>query len=54
MMAENKDAISRINDINRKISYHENEKAKHQRTIEKLRNEKSILMRGEWSKNGRD
>ena len=51
-MTENKsDVISRINDINREISYHENEKAKHQRIIEKLRKEKLILMtRGEWSK----
>lgn len=53
-MTENKDAISRINDINRGIFYHENEKAKHQRTIEKLRKEKSILMSGEWRKNGRE
>lgn len=52
-MEENKDAISRINDINREISYHENEKAKHQRAIEKLRIEKSILMSGEWHKNVR-
>lgn len=54
-MAENKDAISRINDINREISYHENERAKHQRTIEKLRKEKSILMmNGEWVKDDRE
>ena len=52
-MSENKeDAISRINDINMEILYHENEKVKHQRKIEKLRKEKSILMSGEWCKNG--
>jgi hypothetical protein len=54
-MPENKDAISRINDINREILYHENEKVKHQRAIEKLRKEKSILMmNGEWVKDGRE
>lgn len=53
-MAQNKDVISKINEINMEISYHENEKAKHQRKIEKLRKEKSILMSGEWYKNGRE
>jgi hypothetical protein len=53
-MAENKDAISRINDINREILYHENEKSKHLRALEKLRIEKSILMSGKWVKNGRE
>lgn len=47
---ENKmNGISRIKDITLEIANHENKIAMHQRAIERLRKEKSILMmNGEW------
>ena len=48
------DGLSRIKDITLEIAYHENKIAMHQRAINKLRKEKSILMaNGEWSKDDR-
>ena len=51
-MAENEtDALSRIKDITLEIAFHENRIAMHKSAIQKLRKEKSILMRREWAKN---
>ena len=43
--------LSRIKDITLEIAFHENRIAMHKSAIQKLRKEKSILMReGEWGK----
>ena len=44
-------AISRINEINAKIGFHESRISLHKQALNKLRKEKSLLMaKGKWVK----